>query len=190
MDEAVLYTMDDLDHALDREDIKMVSINIKGIEKDYGLYGLPLLIHFNGNIPRVFDGLYLAIMELMKPYSSGELADEGEFQKFILESLTKSDIEEVNGDVLDRLDGFSSYATLQQCFLSLVDRLPNMAAVFYDSENPENVDIIAKLEDIDDDCDNNGIPFVKIEDIPKANDEFGLGTLPAVLYWKNSKLEK
>ena len=57
LDEAILYTMDELDQALDKEDVKMVSINVEGIEKDYGLYGLPLLIHFNGNIPRVFDGL-------------------------------------------------------------------------------------------------------------------------------------
>ena len=57
MDEAILYTMDELDQALDKEDVKMVSINVEGIEKDYGLYGLPLLIHFNGNIPRGFDGL-------------------------------------------------------------------------------------------------------------------------------------
>ena len=57
VDEAFLYTMDELDQALDKEDVKMVSINVEGIEKDYGLYGLPLLIHFNGNIPRVFDGL-------------------------------------------------------------------------------------------------------------------------------------
>ena len=56
VDEAVLYTMDELDQALDKEDVKMVSINVAGIEKEYGLYGLPLLIHFNGNIPRVFDG--------------------------------------------------------------------------------------------------------------------------------------
>ena len=57
VDEAILYTMDELDQALDKEDVKMVSINVEGIEKDYGLYGLPLLIHFNGNIPRVFDGI-------------------------------------------------------------------------------------------------------------------------------------
>ena len=56
VDEAILYTMDELDQALDKEDVKMVSINVAGIEKEYGLYGLPLLIHFNGNIPRVFDG--------------------------------------------------------------------------------------------------------------------------------------
>ena len=56
-----MYTMDELDQALDKEDVKMVSINVAGIEKEYGLYGLPLLIHFNGNIPRVFDGKTLII---------------------------------------------------------------------------------------------------------------------------------
>ena len=70
---------------------------------------------------------------------------------------------------------------------SLVERLPNIAAVFFDSEIEENVETMAKLEDIDDDCDNNGIPFVKIEDVTKANDEYGLDALPALLYWKNGR---
>ena len=69
----------------------------------------------------------------------------------------------------------------------MVERLPNIAAVFFDSEIPENVEIMGKLEDIDDDCDNNGIPFVKIEDVTKANDEYGLDSLPALLYWKNGR---
>ena len=68
-----------------------------------------------------------------------------------------------------------------------MERLPNIAAVFFDSEIPENVEIMGKLEDIDDDCDNNGIPFVKIEDVTKANDEYGLDSLPALLYWKNGR---
>ena len=153
LDEAILYTMDDLDKALDEKDIKMVSIDEKLIEKEYGLHGPPLLIHFNGNIPRVFDG---------------ELSDEEEFTNFIMQSLEKSDIEEVNGDVLD----------------SLVTRLPNLAAVFFDSDDAKNMEIMTKLEDIDDDFDKNGVPLVKIDDVDKANDEFGLDKLPAILYWK------
>eukprot|EP00092_Neocalanus_flemingeri_P058940 GFUD01070340.1.p1 GENE.GFUD01070340.1~~GFUD01070340.1.p1 ORF type:complete len:2430 (-),score=751.56 GFUD01070340.1:121-7410(-) len=153
MDEAALFTMDDLDKALDLKDVKMVSIDEKLIEKEYGLHGSPLLVHFNGNIPRVYEG---------------DLGDETEFTKFIEESLEKSDIEEVNGDILD----------------SLVTRLPNIVAVFFDSDNEKNMEIMALLEGIDDDCDKNGIPFVKIDDVPKANDEFGLDSLPAVLYWK------
>ena len=33
VDEAILYTMDELDQALDKEDVKMVSIKVAGIEK-------------------------------------------------------------------------------------------------------------------------------------------------------------
>ena len=153
MDEAILYTMNDLDLALDEKAIKMVSIDEKMIEKQYGLHGSPLLVHFNGNIPRVFGG---------------DLAEEEEFTTFILESLEKSDIEEVNGDVLD----------------SLISRLPNLAAVFYNSDDEKNVKIMEELENIDDDFDRNGIPLVKIEDISKAKEEFGLDNLPAVLFWK------
>ena len=153
MDEAVLYTMNDLDLALDEKAIKMVSIDEKQIEKQYGLHGSPLLVHFNGNIPREFEG---------------DLAEEEEFTKFILESLDKTDIEEVNGDVLD----------------SLISRLPNLAAVFYDSDDEKDLKIMTELENIDDDFDKNGIPLVKVDDTTKAKDEFGLDKLPAVLYWK------
>ena len=139
---------------LDSKDVKMVSINEKAAEKNFGLHGSPLLVHFNGNIPRVFEG---------------DLAEEEEFTKFIEESLEKSDIEAVNGDILD----------------SLVSRLPNIGAVFYDADDENDMEIINKLEDIDDDFDKNGIPFVKIDDVPKARDEFGLDNLPAILFFND-----
>merc|ERR1719402_1601852 len=88
LDEAVLFTMDALDKALDEKDVKMVSISEKGIEKEYGLSGLPLLVHFNSHIPRVYRG---------------DLVDEQEFQLFIMESLEKNEIEEVGGDILDSM---------------------------------------------------------------------------------------
>jgi len=154
LDEAILYTMSELDAALDEKDIKMVSIAERGIEKEYGLYGLPLLVHFNGNIPVVYKG---------------DLGDEVEFLKFVEDSIDSNDIEEVNGDILD----------------SLTSRLPNIAAVFFDNDDQKNVEIIAAMEEIDDDCDNYGIPLVKIEDITKAKEDLGLDSLPAIIYWKN-----
>ena len=153
LDEAILYTMSELDTLLDAKDIKMVSISKKGIEKDYGLYGVPLLVHFISNIPKVFKG---------------DLGDEAEFKTFIEESIESSEIEEVNGDILD----------------SLVSRLPNIVAVFYDEEDKEDLDILAALEDIDDECDSYGVPLVKIDDVTKAKEEFGLDDLPALLSWK------
>jgi len=133
----------------------MVAISDEGVEKDYGLYGTPLLVHFNGNIPRVFDG---------------ELEEEDEFTAFIKASLEKADIEEVNGDILD----------------SLISRLDHVAAVFYNNEDETSLETMGLLETIDDDCDSNGIPLVKVDDIKKANEEFGLDSLPSVVYWKNS----
>ena len=154
LDEAVLYTMEGLDKFLDGKDIKMVSISQKGIEKEYGLYGSPILVYFKTNIPRLFKG---------------DLGDEAEFMKFVEDSIEADDIEEVNGDVLD----------------SLINRLPNIAAVFYDSEDTAQMDIIKSLESIDDDCSNYGIPLVKIDDVVKGREEFGLDKLPALLYWKD-----
>merc|ERR1719232_637491 len=87
----------------------------KLIEKEFGLHGSPLLVHFNGNIPRVFDG---------------DLADEEEYTKFIMDSLEKSDIEEVNGDVLD----------------SLITRLPNLVAVFFDRDDEKDMDMMTKKQ--------------------------------------------
>ena len=154
MDEAILYNMEGIDKFLDGKDIKMVSITQKGIEKEYGLYGNPILVYFKANIPRVFKG---------------DLGDEEEFMKFTEESIDAAEIEEVNGDVLD----------------SLVTRLPNIVAVFFDSEDQAQVDVITSLENIDDDCSNYGIPLVKIDDIVKGREEFGLDKLPALLYWKD-----
>lgn len=42
---------------------------------------------------------------------------------------------------------------------------------------------LEELEHIDDDCDKYGIQFVKIDD-PNAAEEYGLDTLPAVVYFE------
>lgn len=42
---------------------------------------------------------------------------------------------------------------------------------------------LEELEHIDDDCDKYGIQFVKIDD-DAAADEFGLDSLPAVVYFE------
>ena len=76
----------------------------------------------------------------------------------------------MNGDVLD----------------NLAERLPNLVAVFYDNEAEDDLKALEGLEEIDDDCDNYGIPLVKVYDVEKAKDAFGLDDLPAMMYWKDS----
>ena len=45
MDEAILYTMDELDQALDKEDVKMVSIKVAGIGKLFVCLFVCLLVY-------------------------------------------------------------------------------------------------------------------------------------------------
>lgn len=43
--------------------------------------------------------------------------------------------------------------------------------------------VLNELENIDDDCDKHGIQFVKIDD-PAAAHEFGIDSLPSVVYFE------
>lgn len=43
--------------------------------------------------------------------------------------------------------------------------------------------VLIELENIDDDCDKHGIQFVKIDDEEAAH-EFGIDSLPAVVYFE------
>lgn len=43
--------------------------------------------------------------------------------------------------------------------------------------------VLAELEKIDDDCDKQGIQFVKIDD-PAAAKEFGIDNIPALVYFE------
>lgn len=43
--------------------------------------------------------------------------------------------------------------------------------------------VLEELEHIDDDCDKYGIQFVKIDD-PEAVDEYGLDSLPSLVYFE------
>lgn len=43
--------------------------------------------------------------------------------------------------------------------------------------------VLSELEKIDDDCDKQGIQFVKIDD-PSAAKEFGIDSIPALVYFE------
>lgn len=44
--------------------------------------------------------------------------------------------------------------------------------------------VLKELENIDDECDSNNIPFVKISNLDEAK-EYGLDNLPALVYFEN-----
>lgn len=51
------------------------------------------------------------------------------------------------------------------------------------SECRRCVKVLQELENVDDDADQLGIAFVKIND-PELADEYSLGTLPALVYYR------
>ncbi len=98
----------------------------------------------------------------------GELEEESEVLAWILQNLEKSEIDEVTGPILD----------------VLIERLDNLAVIFYDNDKEEDIAFINEtMENLDDECDDISIPLVKISDASKAL-QFGLEETPALLYFK------
>merc|ERR1712106_908267 len=58
-------------------------------------------------------------------------------------------------------------------------------AVFFYKQNCRTCDqVIAELENIDDECDQYGIQLVKLKDPPVAK-RYGIKTFPALVYFRN-----
>lgn len=52
-----------------------------------------------------------------------------------------------------------------------------------DNDDDDSMLVLSELEKIDDDCDKQGIQFVKIDD-PSAAKEFGIDSIPALVYFE------
>ena len=70
----------------------------------------------------------------------------------------------------------------QKAVRSHVDVVHFLCADNVDDE--DDIGTIKELEKIDDDCDRNGIPFVKINNLAEA-EQYGLESLPALVYFEN-----
>ncbi len=53
-----------------------------------------------------------------------------------------------------------------------------------DDDDAESESVLAELENIDDECDQRGIVFVKIDDAAEAK-EYGLDNVPALVYFED-----
>ena len=97
----------------------------------------------------------------------GELEEESEILQWINENLAKEEIDEVAGAILD----------------VLTERLDNLAVIFYDNDKEEDMEFIAEMENLDDECDDISVPLVKISDASKAM-QLGLDDSPSLIYYK------
>ena len=97
----------------------------------------------------------------------GELEEENEILAWINDNLGKDEIDEVAGAILD----------------VLIERLDNLAVIFYDNDKDEDNEFITQMENLDDECDDISVPLVKISDESKAL-QFGLEESPSLIYFK------
>ncbi|KOC69939.1 Putative protein disulfide-isomerase C1F5.02 [Habropoda laboriosa] len=97
----------------------------------------------------------------------GNLEDEEKVLKW-LEHQQKSDhIEDITDEMLDMV----------------IEKMPHVAVLFYDKDQKKSQKILAELENIDDDCDQHNIAFVKISDLDEAK-EYGIDNLPTLVFFE------
>ncbi|XP_076628680.1 hulk isoform X2 [Colletes latitarsis] len=97
----------------------------------------------------------------------GDVENEDEILEWLLSQLEKDEIEDVTDEMLDRLikDG------------------KTLAVLFYDNNDRKSQKILNELENIDDECDQLGVIFVKIDNAEEAK-EYGIEKVPSMLYFE------
>ncbi|KAL1464793.1 hypothetical protein WDU94_004408 [Cyamophila willieti] len=97
----------------------------------------------------------------------GDIENEDEFLEWLVDQLQKDEIEDVTDEMLDRL----------------IKEGKTMAVLFYDNNDRKSQKVLNELENIDDECDNLGIVFVKIDNEEEAK-EYGIEKIPALMYFE------
>ena len=101
-DQNIIDELEHIDDELEEKGIELVKCSDKGVEKEYGFGHVQILIYFQDQIPNAYPG---------------DMAEENEILKWLFETRSKSEIEEVTGPVLD----------------VLIERLDNFAVIFFDN---------------------------------------------------------
>ncbi|XP_030752656.1 uncharacterized protein LOC115879799 isoform X6 [Sitophilus oryzae] len=152
----VLLELENIDDEADQLGIGFVKINDENLAEEYNLGPLPSLVYYRHQIPIIY---------------SGDLTKEEDVLEWLVQHKSTGDEDDVIEDVTLKTLG------------TLISSVDHLAVLFYDHEEEESLQILDELENIDDDCDKYGIQFVKIDD-PAAADEYGLDSLPSVVYFE------
>ncbi|XP_017960078.1 uncharacterized protein LOC108653796 isoform X17 [Drosophila navojoa] len=151
----VLAELEKIDDDTDSFGVDFVKINDKRLAKQYGIKTFPALTYFREKEPIIYDG---------------DLMDEEGVLDFLtsLEAMDLPDrIEEVNAKILQKI----------------IEDTDFVAVLFYDKDQKKSQKILAELENIDDECDQNDIAFVKIDDDKEAK-EWGIDEIPSIVLFE------
>ncbi|KAK8738956.1 hypothetical protein OTU49_003758 [Cherax quadricarinatus] len=111
----------------------------------------------------------LVYFESEIPYIyEGDLMKEEEVLEWLIHHMEHEEIADVTDEMLDKL----------------IANEPFLAVLFYDKDDAEDHEVLAELESIDDDCEQAGVPFVKIDNDAEAK-EYGIEELPTLVYFEN-----
>ncbi|CAH1128575.1 unnamed protein product [Ceutorhynchus assimilis] len=152
----VLQELENIDDEADQLGIGFVKINDEDLAEEYNLEPLPALVYYRHQIPIIY---------------SGDLTKEEDVLEWLVQHKSTGDEDDIIEDV--------TLKTLS----TLISSVDHLAVLFYDHGDDESMQALEELEHIDDDCDKYGIQFVKIDD-PAASDEYGLDSLPSVVYFE------
>ncbi|XP_012535507.2 uncharacterized protein LOC105836192 isoform X1 [Monomorium pharaonis] len=97
----------------------------------------------------------------------GNLEDEEKVLKWLEQQQKADQIEDVTDEMLD----------------IVIEKMPHVAVLFYDKDQKKSQKVLSELENIDDDCDQHNIAFVKINDLDEAK-EYGIDTLPTLVLFE------
>nr|XP_042900570.1 uncharacterized protein LOC107453912 [Parasteatoda tepidariorum] len=154
-DTKVLTELEKIDDDADEHKIVFLKTSDLGAAEKYGLEYLPALVFFYNQMPNVYNG---------------DMREEQEVLAWLVEQLTKDEIEDVTEKMLQ----------------NLVETTPSLAVLFYDADSAVSQVVLKELEKIDDDSQEYNIPFVKISDDSLAK-QYGLNDeLPILVYFENA----
>ncbi|CAH1962777.1 unnamed protein product [Acanthoscelides obtectus] len=152
----VLLELENIDDEADQLGIGFVKINDEELAEEYNLGSLPALVYYRHQTPIIYEG---------------DLSREEDVLEWLVQHKSTGDEDDIIEDV--------TLKTLS----TLISSVDNLAVLFYDHDDDYSLQVLDELENIDDDCDKNGIQFVKIDD-PQAIIEYGLESLPIVVYFE------
>ncbi|XP_017783302.1 PREDICTED: uncharacterized protein LOC108567391 isoform X3 [Nicrophorus vespilloides] len=164
----VLQELEQIDDDTDSFGVDFVKINDKRLAKQYGIKTFPALTYFREKQPIIYEG---------------DLMDEENVLDFLtsLEAMDLPDrIEEVNARILDKIVEETDYVAVLFC----PDSNTCTRGGVNKPECKKCSKVLQELENIDDEADQLGIGFVKINDENLA-EEYNLGQLPALVYYRH-----
>lgn len=164
-----LNELENIDDECDKLGIAFVKIDNDEEAKEYGIEKIPSLVYFEKGIPMLYEG---------------NLEEEEKVLQWLEHQVKSDEIEDINDEMLDLILKKRPYVAVLFCKYYLHDYFLCCNVYVLDDKNQKKSQkILAELENIDDECDENDIVFVKIDD-PEEAKEYGIDHIPSLVFFE------